>query len=154
MLSFNKIKFVIFALCASLCIPTLVFSQEWSAKQKEVWKNVEAHWTCLAQKDLEGFLSYIHQDFSGFSDIRPIPTNKEVLRKWIGAWIQNTQILTYEIEPVTIKIYGDFAIVNYFFNSIEKTADGKGIRASRRYSSTWMKQGDKWVEISAHLENI
>ena len=154
MMTFSRMKYIIFAIVVSLCIPALVFSQEWSPKQSEVWKSVEAHWEKLAEKDLEGFLEYIHPDYTGFTSFQPLPIDKDILTKWLGTWIQSSQLIVYDIEPVTIEVHGDFAIVNYFFSAIEKTADGKVTKPSRRYSSTWMKQKDKWVEVSAHLEDI
>jgi len=154
MMTFSRMKYIIFAIVVSLCIPSLVFSQEWSSKQNEVWKSVEAHWEKLAEKDLEGFLEYIHPDYTGFTSFQPLPIDKDILSKWLSTWMLNSQLIVYDIEPVTIEVHGDFAIVNYFFSAIEKSSDGKVTKPSRRYSGTWVKQKDKWVVVSAHLEDI
>ena len=38
------VKFVLLTLCLTLLTSVQLFGQEWSEKQKEVWKNVEKYW--------------------------------------------------------------------------------------------------------------
>ena len=38
-----------------------VMAQEWSAAQKEVWKNVEAYWALDQAGNLEGFVSEFYR---------------------------------------------------------------------------------------------
>ena len=106
---------------------------------EEIW---EAH-----QHSKNAIIEYANREENAGFD-------KDILTKWLGTWIQSSQLIVYDIEPVTIEVHGDFAIVNYFFSAIEKSADGKVTKPSRRYSSTWMKQKGKWMEVSAHLEDI
>ncbi len=63
----SNLLVVVAVLCLALLTSTLLFAQEWSAAQKDVWKTVEAHWKIDAQGDLEGFLSYVHPDYRGWS---------------------------------------------------------------------------------------
>ena len=67
----SNLLVVVAVLCLALLTSTLLFAQAWSTAQKDVWKTVEAHWKVEAQGDLEGFLSYIHPDFRGWSYQRP-----------------------------------------------------------------------------------
>ncbi len=67
-------------LCATLVAAPL-FAQEWLAAQGEIGENVEAYWTLAAQSDLEGFLGYIHADYSGWAYDDALPRDKTSLRK-------------------------------------------------------------------------
>ena len=44
-----------------------LFAGQWSAEQKEVWKNVLAYNELVTKGDVEGFLTYFHEDFSGWA---------------------------------------------------------------------------------------
>ena len=81
-------------------------AQDWSDKQKEVWKNVEAYEHLARKGDVEGFLSYFHSDYNGWSINAALPTNKKQVRKWIAHNFQTRKVLVSEIKPVAIKIHG------------------------------------------------
>jgi len=83
-----------------------LFAQEWSDKQKEVWKNVETYDDLAIKGDVEGFLSYFHSAFSGWSINGALPRNKEQVRKRVTHSFQTRKVLVSEIRPVAIKIHG------------------------------------------------
>ena len=72
---------LVITLCLTLFISVQLSAQEWSDKQKEVWKNVEAYDHLARKDDVEGFLSYFHSDYSGWSINAALPTNKKQVRK-------------------------------------------------------------------------
>ena len=118
-----------FAVAAIVCVTVLattsLFAQEWSAAQKEVWKNVEAYTDLWAKRDLEGFLNYFHADYSGWFNRAALPGNKDIVRRWQAHFFQTRKIVVYEINPVAIKIHGNVAIVHYYYSRIQKDAEGK-----------------------------
>jgi len=138
---------LVITLCLTLFISVQLSAQEWSDKQKEVWKNVEAYDDLVNKRDLEGFMSYFHSDYSGWSVNDALPTNKEQVTKWIAHDFQTRKILVREINPVAIKIHGNVAIVHYYWSSLVKDAEGKERNESGRWTDILMKQGDKWVLI-------
>jgi len=125
-------------------------AQEWSAAQKEVWKNVETYWKLGADKNLEGFLAYFHDDYVGWDQQTPLPTTKAELRKWLEHDFKTNDTVVYEIKPVAIKIHGDVAFVDYYYSQIMKGPDGKEKPSEGRWTDILMKQGDKWVLIGDH----
>ncbi len=139
---------------AVFCVITLAslpsFAQEWSAAQKEVWKNVEAYWELAAQGDLEGFMGYFHSDYRGWSYQNPLPGDKASARKWIGHGMRTEKTLVHEIKPVAIQIYGNIAFVHYHYAETVKDAEGKQKNRSGRWTDILTKQGDKWVMIGDH----
>jgi ketosteroid isomerase-like protein len=129
---------------------TSLFAQEWSAAQKEVWKNVETYWGLYAQGNLEGFLGYVHTDYLGWSNNAALPGDKSSNRKWVDHDMKTTKTLVYDVKPVGINIQGNVAIVHYYYNQIVKDLDGKEKASSGRWTDILMKQGDKWVMIGDH----
>jgi ketosteroid isomerase-like protein len=141
------IKSVVIILCLTLITSVQLFGQEWSAQQKEVWKNVQAYSDLATKRDVEGFLNYFHSDYSGWSNRSALPSTKEQVRKWIAHDFATTKILVSEIKPVAIKIHGNIAIVHYYWSQIEKNQEGKETNTSGRWTDILMKQADKWVLI-------
>jgi ketosteroid isomerase-like protein len=129
-------------LCSLMVSPTAL-SQEWSPAQKEVWSNVEAYSERSAAGDLEGFLSYVHEDYIGWDISEPMTTSKARLRKTYKTELN-------DIQPVAINIVDDVAIVHYHFTMIVKDADNKKTHATGRWADVLKKQGDKWVLIGDH----
>ena len=126
------------------------FAQDWSPAQKEVWKNVNDYWAVMAKGDLNGFLDYFHADYSGWENDSPLPSNKEESKKWLTYAYQGTKILIYEIKPVGIKIFGDVAIVNYYYTMVKESQEGKKNAESGRWTDILLRQGNKWQLIGDH----
>jgi len=141
---------VLSAVCFSLLASTELFAQEWSAAQKEVWKNVEAYWERYAAGDLEGFMAYFHADYLGWSYNDGMPGDKETARKWYAQDVKSQKTLVYTISPVGIKIYGNIAFAHYYWAQRVKDAEGKERNESGRWTDILTKQGDKWVLIGDH----
>jgi ketosteroid isomerase-like protein len=125
-------------------------AQEWSAAQKDVWKNVEAYWGLGAKGDLEGFMSYFHPDYRGWSLDSPVPGTKETARKFLSYELSTTKTVVYEITPVAIQVHGSFAFADYYYSEIVKDSEGKAKSRQGRWLDILMKQGDRWVMIGDH----
>lgn len=144
------IKGVVIVLFITLFCSVQLFGQEWSKEQKEVWKNVETYWYYSTNGDVEGFLSYVQDDYSGWNNQDAIPDNKATLRKSVSYSFKTRKVLVQEIEPVAINIHGNVAIVQYYYSRIFKDVEGKEKNTSGRWTDILMKQGDKWVMIGDH----
>ncbi len=147
---FAKTILVVLMLCFATQAWTPLFAQEWSAAQKEVWKNVEAYWTLEMQGDLEGFMSYFHDDYRGWEYDSAFPYDKPAVRRFVGHAMQTTKTLVQEIKPVAIQIHGNVAFVDYYYDRVVKDAEGKEKLHSGRWTDILMKQGDRWVLIGDH----
>ena len=146
-------KSILIVLCITLLSSAQLFGQEWSAEQKEVWKNVETYWDLYAKGDLEGFMGYIHTDYSGWNNQDALPINKALIGKNVVHEFKTFKVLLYNIQPVAIKIHGDVAIVQYYWSNVIKETEGKEINQKGRWTDILMKQGDKWVLIGDHGNN-
>ena len=136
-------------LIALFAAPSL-YAQEWSTAQKEVWKNVEAYWALDAAGNLDGFMSYFHDNYMGWDMNEPLPMDKVSVRKFVDYEYKTSKTLVYNIKPVAINVVGNVAIVDYYYSRIMKDAEGKDKSREGRWCDIVMKQGDKWVLIGDH----
>jgi ketosteroid isomerase-like protein len=127
-----------------------VFSQEWSAAQKEVWKNVEAYNALADAGNVEGFMAYVHNDYLGWNYQSALPMDKAAVRKFVEYDFKTSKTVLSNIKPAGIGIFGNVAYVHYCWMSVYKDAEGKEKWVSGRYTDILMKQGDKWVIIGDH----
>jgi ketosteroid isomerase-like protein len=141
-------RYILVLLILILSVP--LFAQEWSSAQKEVWSNVETYWDLWAKRDVDGFLSYLHDDYSGWFYGAALPSTKSSSRKWLSDNFKAWEILVYEVNPAAIKIHGDVAIVHYFYSAMRKNKEGKRSGQSGRWTDILLKQGDKWILIGDH----
>ena len=123
-------------------------AQEWSRPQLEVWQNVETYWELYANNDLEGFLEYFHDDFSGWADGDPIPFDKADRASGYERFIETSEVVWYRIKPAAIKIHDDVAIVHYFFWMTIADADGEVSSAQGHWTDILTRRGDRWVMIA------
>jgi ketosteroid isomerase-like protein len=139
------------ALVALLLIsPGVLFAQEWSAAQKEVWKNVEAYNALADAGNVEGFLAYVHNDYQGWNYQSALPNDKATVKKFIEYEFKTSKTIVSNIKPVAIGIFGNVAYVHYYYVVIYKDVEGKEKSESGRWTDILMKQGDKWVMIGDH----
>lgn len=128
----------------------VLFAQEWSTDQKDVWKNVETYWDLGAKGDVEGNLGYYHNDFSGWVNYAHLPDDRATRVKFIKFFLPKTKTLFYNIQPLAIKIHGNVAIVHYSYTEVTKSGDEKEKTEQGRWTDILIKQGDKWIMIGDH----
>lgn len=128
----------------------VLFAQEWSTDQKDVWKNVETYWDLGAKGDVEGNLGYYHNDFSGWVNSAHLPDDRATRVKFIKFFLPKTKTLFYNIQPLAIKIHGNVAIVHYSYTEVTKSGDEKEKTEQGRWTDILIKQGDKWIMIGDH----
>jgi len=129
---------------------TVLFAQEWSTDQKDVWKNVETYWDLGAKGDVEGFLEYVHSNFSGWNNSAHLPDDRATHVKFIKFYQPKTKTLLYNIQPLAIKIHGNVAIVHYSYISVFMYGEEKEKSVQGRWTDILIKQGDKWIMIGDH----
>lgn len=125
-------------------------AQEWSAAQNEVWKAVEQHWQADLEQDLDRAMAYFHDDYLGWWNRDPMPSDKPEIRKWIAHHYKTGKVLVQSIKPVGIKLHGDVALVHYHWARVIQDSEGGEKLTRGRWTDILRKQDGKWLLIGDH----
>jgi len=128
-------------------------AQTWSKDQQMVWNNVQAYWKFYGDGNLDGFLSYMHDGYLGWNVGTPLPSTKADASKWMKHYWEKRKVTIYDINPVGIAIFGDVAVVHYYYTMMVADEEGKEKNVSGNWTDVLMKQGDKWMLIGDHGGN-
>ena len=119
-----------------------VFGKELNKEQKEIWKIVEVRWEYYKQGDLESVMSCIHNEAVFWLRNGLSPLGKNATETLIGAWISYYPPLSYELEPLSINIFGNVANVYYLYKW-----QGNMVSDIGRVGATFIKQDNKWLLV-------
>lgn len=119
-----------------------IFGEEWTTEQKEVWKAVETDAGLKLKGDVKGMSALRHPNAIGWWYNRAVPfDNKDVMVKH-QMWFAEDMPTKYNVEPLSIKIFGNVAVVYYMFNYSGKLYSSEG-----RVMETWIKLDSMWLNI-------
>jgi len=147
-------KSIIVSLAVIFLFSVSISAQEWSKEQKKVWQVIEERWDNLAnKKNLEAFVKDFHPKFKGFVNWRALPIDKEILKQGADNAIKNITFSMYVIEPTSIIVFNNTAVIHYFCNT-RGLAGGKPFQSEFKYTDFLIKEKNKWVTLGAHKEKI
>ncbi len=138
-----KTLFLIIAFSVVTFFTHPTHGEDWSAAQKEVWKMQEAVWSLWKKGDVKGVLASYHEDCTLWYYYGAFTKDKGFIRQLMN---YVPKILSYELEPQEVKVFDNFAIVQY---SLKYTILHK--EDSERVMTTWMKQNGKWQIIGSMI---
>ena len=143
----------LFILILLITWPIISVSQEWSNDQKEVLAVEQKVWEFWADRDLEGYMSCLHDNYIGWFQKDPLPLDKASLRKWESYWLSTTKIHQAEMKPVSITITGNIAIINVYATTLEENAEGKKLIYSR-WTDILIREDGRWIIVGTHGGNM
>ncbi len=146
MKTLKKTFVVIILFMASISWPMISSSQEWSQEQKEVLEFLQKQREYWANRDLDGYMSCIHEDFIGWYQNSPLPQDKNSLQYWESNSLSTSKILRQNGTPVTINIIGDIAIVFSYASSIREDVNGTNLRHSK-WTHICKRENGQWLII-------
>jgi uncharacterized protein (TIGR02246 family) len=144
----KKVMVIIISLC--FLFNTGLVAHEWTDAEKEVLKEMEKSYELWVKKDIEGFLSYIHDDYCGWHYESAVTQKKSNFVNMANHYFPKTEIIFYELTPLEVQILDDVAIVHYYFYFLMKDDEGKEQSSQSRYTDILMKEDGKWLLISDH----
>ncbi|MGD8562046.1 MAG: nuclear transport factor 2 family protein [Desulfarculaceae bacterium] len=123
-----------------MAAPVKSRAEQWSAEQKEIWKLEEARWKALANKDISESVKYHHKDCS----IWPAWSKDPLDAAAYEAQLKWRAINSFKLEPLTLKIYQNVAVIFYRFSCVgtdNKTYKGRVIRVRLKKDGVWQVIG-------------
>ena len=128
---------------------TLSTAQDLSEAQKGVWSTVEGLWSAWQKQDVGAVMAYIHPDYSSWSYGEAAPSGFS--RADAEAAFKARSVVTYNLTPLTIKVYGDFAFVHYLYSAVNRTKnDGHETKVDGRFTDIFIRQNGRWLFVGDH----
>lgn len=125
-------------------------AQEWTKEQMEVWKVVENAWAKWQEGDLEASVASVHEKYLGWNEEDPLPTTKEKWVKSISMYKDYVTFNYYDIEPARILVYGDVAVVDYYYTqsfTYAKDEEKKDFNLEGKNAEFYIKEKGQWYLI-------
>jgi ketosteroid isomerase-like protein len=145
-------KIILILLCLSLLSSAQLFGQEWSEQQKEVWAQVEGRWQAWVEGDYNKGMSFISDDWRGWSGIHHAPLTKKTDKPGLERWLQNYKIVLIHLHPFVIDIHDDFATVFYSNQNVTEQKDGSETKNQTKWTEIYRKIDGKWLLISSYFD--
>ncbi|NQU32478.1 MAG: nuclear transport factor 2 family protein [Bacteroidetes bacterium] len=145
----KKIKTLLiylFCLTAIILLPNTVDAQEWTQEQKEVLKLEQKMISAWENRDLEGYMDCLHENFVGWFNKDPHPMNKKTLKKWEKNWLSSSKIIVNHHTPLTVNVFDDTAISNSFEMTLREDDKGQKLTYAK-WTVVFKKQNGKWLII-------
>lgn len=137
-------KLVLLFSCVILGIGTSAFCQEWSAEQKEAWGICAKMNESWANRDLDGYMSCLHENFVGWYNEDPLPMDKKTIQLWEEHWLSTTKIHRSTSKPVSIRITDDIAIVNFYAMAVREDENGSKLTYTK-WTNVCKKENGEWL---------
>ena len=118
------------------------FGEEWSATQKKIWSMEKTLWELWEKGDFETRQKLYHEDCVLWAFKAASPSGKDIL----GSGLMPTIIVSFDLQPLEIKIFDNVAIVQYRCKWVRY---GYRVNYSNRFTHIWMNQDGKWKIIGA-----
>ncbi|MDA2925616.1 nuclear transport factor 2 family protein [Acidobacteria bacterium AH-259-G07] len=123
-------------------------AQEWSAAQKEVLASMEAYAAAWEGGNQEEIVSYLHPDFHSWNFEEDFPRSRPSGEKKIELFLRKYDLISMELRPLAIQVFGDAAVVHLYFEEIMRDSTGTHTNSSGRWTVSLLKENGKWVFTS------
>ena len=136
------IGFVVVALCASTS-----FAMELNSQQQEVMDAISAQLGHFYAKEWEEHETYIHPDFVSWGAYLPVPVPRSPnSRKLLRLANESSEVLGYNIIPLSVQVHGDTAVTNLIVRVWRKRSpEVKPNWLTLRLHNTWVKHDGRWL---------
>jgi ketosteroid isomerase-like protein len=144
---FLRGAFVLGVLVAVL--PSSASGQQWSSAQTDVWAAVKRGWEALRVEDVDAFMATLHPQFLGWNMVREVPLDFAAERSGTVAFLAEYDWVSYEIEPVAIRVVGDEAVAHYRYREVvRKTGDATVHEEKGRATQVLKRQQGGWKTLT------
>jgi ketosteroid isomerase-like protein len=120
------------------------YGEELTAEQKEVWNAVVADVENFKTGDVDKVMEARHDDLILWWNNKSLPFDKELARYNYKGWFGYEIPKNWELNPLTIKISGNIAIVAYTYKISGELYSDNG-----RSFDVWVKQNNKWLLLGS-----
>jgi len=137
-------------LAVSICFTCpLLADQVWTAEQKEVLDFEQRIWSLNKPEQMQEQLAVFHPSYVGWSYERPIPC--PLHRQWLDYYSKISETTVWEITPLAIQVYGNFAFIHYYYRiMVHDKIKNEDNQENGRWTDILIKENGKWLIVGAH----
>jgi ketosteroid isomerase-like protein len=119
-------------------------AQNWSSSEKEIWNLEKDYLTHLKDTDFQALSAFWHQRFIGWPSHSSEPVLRDDGIASLEELSQSMKILSFHLNPLTIRVIGEVALVHYRVDLEILNAGGDRLENSYRITHTWLKDEGSW----------
>lgn len=134
-----------------LYFPIVVLAQNWTIVQSAVIDQIKKNWdaweAAIKQKDLNIWLKECQptKDFVHWYGEHGSLWSLEAIERFFAKWSKGVNDFYWEnLQPSSVKIYGDVAVVYYYVMSNTQSTENKCVRVEQKRMEVFRKIGGKW----------
>lgn len=129
----------------------VLVTEEWTKEQVEIWENVHKYTKQILYGDWKKAIRFFHSEYSGWNSGGLIPATKtDIINEFQKKGTK--KILSYSLTPISINIFSNVAIVNYFFSIEFKNNNGDNKIKRTRNMDILLRQKEGWILIGDYSE--
>ena len=135
---------------AAVVVSPHASAQELSPTQSEVWQFIIDCDEHFMNENAEGILNCFHDDFSGWLYGDTVPRTKSSVQKFLPVDFESTEPMASDLRPISIRVFGNFAVAHYFLAWAYRDADGEVVRERMIWTDVLLRENGRWSWIADH----
>lgn len=131
-------------------LPWTASAQTFSQEEQEVWGALKSCVETFAREELEAGYACTHEDFVGWSLDQPVQRTKGSDIAGTEAFCETRDVLSVELRPLAINVFGNTAILHYYGFWAMVGEDGQEGSQTTRWTDIMIKENGKWMWVADH----
>lgn len=115
-----------------------------------VWSVIEAAWRSERNGDDRWVDELLSADFVGWGYESPAPRDRASTRLWTEFNGRQSELLEYELYPLSIVVHGNTAIAHYLYSSAVRVKGQPVESVDGRYTDVLVRTEDGWRFLTWH----
>jgi len=126
-------------------------AQSYSKAEQKVIDAVNDYWEISAGSDKKAWKDVFHDSYKGWNKSSEALSNKTMVSKWIDYNWGKDEVLYWNINPIGVQLYDNFAIVHYYYMIVDKNKETeKSTTSTGRWTDVLINVKGKWKLLSDH----
>jgi len=118
--------------------------------EQAIRDTLTAMWDAIEKEDVEGYASYIHEDFTQFGETDPTPNiGKQIEVEGVRQWVKDSDNIHTEMIDPKVTIKKNVAWIIYYWSD-NGTTNGIPFASKGKSTRIFVKENGKWLCIHGH----
>ncbi len=134
---------------SALLLASTVHAQNWTPTEQAVLDSIDRCVAASVDGDPLASLACFHPDFVGWQLGMPGTRDMDYLRAENAA-NPGDPLVAFSIQPLSVKVYGNVAIIHYYGYNHNRNSDGEVVVNRTRWTDVMLNEGGRWLWIADH----